>query len=273
MSMRVLQLCAGALVLPLAIFLFLWIQAKGELGQKETELDAARKKLEVARKGGGGGNGTTAPKGKQGGGGHSDADWEKLSSDSASKSRRIEALDRDIARLTTENAELRMRLAEKADALGKSGPGDVQPPVPPPFAAPPPPDGPYASGADVPPGPPPLEPLDGPPGPPVPEDGEPEEGHGWGTSGENELDELASVLKLNPEQREEVKRIIMDGQQEFERALIAISQSGERDARAIERVGDEISKRTQERIDGILYPEQKEPFREIMRKKREPAGP
>jgi hypothetical protein len=102
-----------------------------------------------------------------------------------------------------------------------------------------------------------------PPPPPPPPGQNP-----WGASEDTELDEMTTELKGSPEQREQWKRFIIDGQNEFEQRLIEASKSGERDILVIERIGEEVSARTQSKIDQTLFPEQKVKFAALMRRKR-----
>jgi hypothetical protein len=87
-------------------------------------------------------------------------------------------------------------------------------------------------------------------------------------SEDQELDEMASRLSLTPEQREKVKKIILDGQNEFERKLIAAAKGGVAGPEGIEKIGEEVSTATQKRIDEILFPEQKAKFAEFVKEKR-----
>jgi hypothetical protein len=89
----------------------------------------------------------------------------------------------------------------------------------------------------------------------------------WGAAEDGEIDEMSRALKLNPEQRTEVKKIILESQNEFERRLIEASQKGERDITIIERIGDDVSQKTQQRIKQILSAEQQKPFDDLMREK------
>lgn len=161
---------------------------------------------------------------------------------------KVRTLEARIATLERENADLKKAVAV-AGAAAKPVPGSAYG-----AAAPPPPVDMTAlgpGGRDV-----------APPPPPDPGNAEP-----WGAAEDSELDEMAAVLQLNPEQREHVKKIILDGQNEFERLLIEASQSGERDIMIIERIGEQVSKQTQGKIDQILFPEQRGKFAELMRKK------
>jgi hypothetical protein len=163
--------------------------------------------------------------------------------------RRVKDLSADNARLQKENADLKAAVAAASHASTTADAGD--------------------SGAAGTSGGTALQPLamgDGAPAsptgaPPTIEPTAPTpSGEPWGASEEGELDKLAGALNLDQPQREEVKRIILQAQNEFEKRLIEASQSGERDIMIIERIGEEVSKNTEQRIRQILRPGQQENF-------------
>ena len=154
---------------------------------------------------------------------------------------RLKSLQVEVDRLRAENAQLKTGLAKVAEQALARAPAAAPAAAPPLVAAAPPP-------------PPPPAASDSP----------------WGASEDSELDEMANTLKLNQEQREQTRKIILEGQNEFETKLMEVSRSGtEHDVLAIERIGEEVSNRTQARIDQILFPEQKSKFADLMKRKRE----
>jgi hypothetical protein len=169
----------------------------------------------------------------------------------------IQSLSDRSRKLEGENEMLKRTLAELQKQLATAG---AQKPIP---------GSAYGTGA------PPPEIVVGnkgegrdlaPPPPPEPSN-EP-----WGASEDTELDEMAAALKLTPEQRDQTKKFIMDGQNEFERLLIEASNTGERDIMVIERIGKQVSDKTQGRIKQILFPEQIGPFEKLMGEKMNPEG-
>ncbi|MFC1707146.1 hypothetical protein ACFL59_10075 [Planctomycetota bacterium] len=171
----------------------------------------------------------------------------------------LQTVQKERDALRRENKALKRALAHAAGA--KSGMELSAPPAKPIPGTPMPiglePTGRPGSLAGTPGGPVAPPPIKAPP--PAPR-GEP-----WGPSTDNEMDELAAAVKLTPEQREEVKQLIMNGQDEFERRLIEAGQTGVRDISAIEEIGQEVSKQTEDRINQLLYPEQRQAFGEYMR--------
>jgi Spy/CpxP family protein refolding chaperone len=85
-------------------------------------------------------------------------------------------------------------------------------------------------------------------------------GDGWRHSVQGELQELTQALSLTREQAAQVRTIVADSQNEFERRLMEAGQQGVRDVSIIETIGDEVSKKTERRIRQILYPEQQQAF-------------
>ncbi len=164
---------------------------------------------------------------------------------------RIKALEGEVKRV---EAALRQAMAENEDlkkqlAGGKAVPGSAYG-----QGAPPPEI--VVGGRDLAPPPPPGDPqTDG--------------NNPWGAAEDSQLDEMAAVIKLDVAQREETKKIILDGQNEFERLLIEASKGGERDITAIEKIGEQVSKKTQARIEQLLREDQKGAFREYIRKQEE----
>jgi hypothetical protein len=122
----------------------------------------------------------------------------------------------------------------------------------------------------------PAEPYTAPPGyPPPPGTPAPMEGGGevaWGAAEASEMEELSAAVGLTPEQREPVRLAIVEGQQEFERRLIELGQQRGNDKntdmmKEVEKVGDEVYKKTYARIFDMLTPEQQKRFAEYMNKK------
>ncbi|GIW71704.1 MAG: hypothetical protein KatS3mg102_1246 [Planctomycetota bacterium] len=177
------------------------------------------------------------------------------------RAERLEAerseLERELAALRAENAQLKEALARLQHEAAGSPPGT----------------GPALAGNPVPAGPPPSEPALAPPAPPAagahPVPPPSPSGEPWGASQEGEIERLAGALGLDQQQREEVRRAIIQGQNEFERRLIEASQAGERDITIIERIGEEISRRTEQRIRQLLRPEQLERFERYMQELRQ----
>lgn len=162
---------------------------------------------------------------------------------------KVGTLERQVAALKQENERLRKELAElkaKAGAPTAAAPGKTLPQAPSPLASNP---------------------------PPLPEGDRPAAGapqqQPWGASEDSEMDEMSQALKLNPEQKDAVRKIVMDGQLDFEKRLIALGQKGERDINAIEREGDAVSQKVRERIRQVLYPEQVNLFDGYMKTKEE----
>jgi hypothetical protein len=158
---------------------------------------------------------------------------------------RLRERDREIASLRAESERLKKAAAAPAPGLvaaaapdpkAPAKPPAPQPPLPPEAGPPPSPPGAAAAGS------------------------QPPQGQPWGQAQDSEMDELANALKLNAEQRDAVRKIILDGQMDFEKRLIAIGQKGERDINAIEREGDAVSQRVRSQIKQILYPEQQTLF-------------
>ncbi len=246
-TVRYLLGYAAGSALAILLLVIALVGARGKSGELESKLRGLEREneiLRVAPASGPADKGVKTPPGE----------LERLAGELERARQQIAALQREIDGLRRQNTDLAARLERPAEAASPWTPPPAAPPGPPPpgWTSPPPPVAPpdpgsYSSAADQ-----------------YPGEGT---GEAWGASEDGELDEMASVLKLNPEQREVVKRIIMDGQSEFERALIALGQSGERDITAIERIGEDISRRTQERIRQVLYPEQQAAFRELMQQK------
>jgi Spy/CpxP family protein refolding chaperone len=103
----------------------------------------------------------------------------------------------------------------------------------------------------------------------VPPPPEPPYNEEWGASEDGELDEIASVLKLTPEQRAQTREFIITAQNDFIKALAEAGAAGEKDITIIERIGEQFSRRTKEQIRGILKPEQYAAFDDLMRQKEE----
>jgi hypothetical protein len=81
-----------------------------------------------------------------------------------------------------------------------------------------------------------------------------------------EMEEMSKDLRLTPLQTAAVRNAIIRGQHDFEQRLIEASNSGARDIEAIEKIGQEVSRRAQERISRILFPEQRASFDMFMEK-------
>lgn len=216
----------------------LYMQASGEaarLEEKVKQLEAAKDRAPAKP--------AAAPPSKG-------RDYEKEISELAARVRELEqtrrALEAEAKRLRDENAALKTTL-EQAKAAAAGAPA----PAPASLAAQPPP-------------PPMVVPEGAPPRP------EP-----WGAAQDSELDELATVCKLNPEQREQVRIIITEGQNEFDQRLVELSRErGQaRGIEDIERIGEEVSKKVKERILQVLYPEQQQRFREFMRPREVQSEP
>jgi hypothetical protein len=208
--------------------------------KKETErkLEKAESELKKGR----GAAPITAPKTP----GEADAEKEKRE-----LAGRVRDLETRLKALEAENKALKDKLALGAGAApGKPVPGGSLGTAAPPNAVVV-----EDRGRDLAPPPPPEPQNDG--------------NNPWGAAEDSQLDEMAAVIKLNPEQREAVKTIILEGQNEFERLLIEASQKGERDITIIEKIGEQVSKKTQSRIEQLLYPEQKPKFAEYMRRQEE----
>ncbi|MHC4390739.1 MAG: hypothetical protein ACYS22_05390 [Planctomycetota bacterium] len=118
-----------------------------------------------------------------------------------------------------------------------------------------------SSAAAVRPPPPlPLPGLDRPTGPPIVAPPAQPRTEPWGASAGSEIDELSKAVGLSKEQTAQVRQIILDGQQEFERRMIEAGQRGERDLGVIDRIGQEMAARTEQAIRQGLYPEQQRKF-------------
>lgn len=162
---------------------------------------------------------------------------------------RVERAEAELAQLRRENGALRAAFSQKLAASGVSTAGAGLPGVP--TAARPGLGGPPGGvgrpgGIDQPPGPPPVV------APPPAPRSEP-----WGASSASEIDEMAKVLKLNAQQTEELRKITMDSQYEFERRLIEMNERGDGDMSAFEEIANEMSKKAEQRIRQMLYPEQR----------------
>jgi hypothetical protein len=153
--------------------------------------------------------------------------------------------------------DLKARVRDLQARLDAATPGaSAQPSV---AMAPPAPPPPVVRNPAAPPPPPP----DAPPGE-EPGTGRP------GPAGNAEMRELVEAVKLTPEQAEAARKIIIDGQAEFQQRMIDAGRRGERDVHVIEQIGNEISKELESRIQQLLTPEQQQPFRDYMRSKEQP---
>jgi predicted nucleic acid-binding Zn-ribbon protein len=184
----------------------------------------------------------------------------------AETSARCRKLENELKTLQAENARLKAeneKLKQQAGAATAAADGQKGLPAQPsPYAMPAPgtgePDQVVGAGGAI----PTVNPQ-APPGQVEPA------GQPWGQAEDSEMDEMAAAVKLSPEQRQVIRQIIMDGQNEFERRLIEASQKGERDIRIIEQVGEEVSRKSKEKIRQVLYPEQLDPFEKYMKGKEE----
>lgn len=79
--------------------------------------------------------------------------------------------------------------------------------------------------------------------------------------------EMSKAVGITPEQAPQVKKIIAEGQDEFERRLAEITRSSAVEVQAIEKLGDAVAKKTEERILEILTPEQKPRFKAYLKEK------
>jgi len=84
-----------------------------------------------------------------------------------------------------------------------------------------------------------------------------------GHTDDPETAELAKALALTPEQTRRVEKIIADHQTEFERRVAEASRTGtgEEAMKAIEKIGEDVAKKANDAIAGVLTPEQREKFK------------
>jgi hypothetical protein len=179
-------------------------------------------------------------------------DFEKEAAELSKRVRELEAaispIEAEVGRLTAENERL------ERESGGAASRGST----------------PRAAPAPAPPGPPPavaedsIEPA--PRGIPGGLARDP-----WGPSDESQLDDLAARLKLNPEQRAEVKKIVVEQKrahgERIREIMAAAAQSGnpdpDRTHGEVQRATEAIWKQTQERIRQLLFPEQAAEYRKI----------
>jgi len=221
-------------------------------GKRESErkLAKAEADLKAAQASGADASGGARPKGGP-------RDLERENGDLAS---RIRTLESRAASLERENEMLReaLKRSQGTPAPISVGPAPRQGGSGLLASRPPPPPAPPAAQPAV--GLPPAGVVSAAPAPDAP-----------ASAGEQtEIDEMAVSLKLVPEQRDELRRIWREHGDEFDRALTEANNAGNRDIMVIERIGAETRQRFDARVDQMLYPEQKERFKD-WKKKREAA--
>lgn len=165
---------------------------------------------------------------------------------------RIRALEARAAQLERENEQLKKALELALKNQQKAIPGSAY------GQGAPPPE--IAAGSRGP------EAVSTPPPPPEP-------GEDWGAAEASEIDELAAVCKMNPEQRAATQNITREEQTAFNNELIELDRQGRgvRGIEDIEAIGRKYSERIEARIRQLLYPEQVPLFEEYLRKQRAEA--
>lgn len=170
--------------------------------------------------------------------------------ENAELSKRIRALEQRAQELERENATLK-------DAIAKAG---SQPAHQKPIPGTPMPEGTTLAGAQ--PSVPVVDPSV-PPAPPV------DANETWGSAEDTELDEIVAIAKMSPEQRDQTRQIIRDGQSKFLRLLQEAGAAGEKDITIIEKIGRQVYDESRAGINQILRPDQRAAFDEYLRKQEE----
>jgi len=179
-------------------------------------------------------------------------DLEKENADLASRVRTLEAR---VGALERENALLKQSLQRSTEGPAHAKPipgGGMTPSGPAPVAA-------GASDPGI-----PIAAVDaGIPSPPV------DVNESWGASEDSELDEIAAIVKMSPEQRDKTRDLIRDGQNKFLRLLQEAGAAGEKDITIIEKLGNQVYQETRGGISSILRPEQRGAWDEYLKKQEE----
>jgi Spy/CpxP family protein refolding chaperone len=86
-----------------------------------------------------------------------------------------------------------------------------------------------------------------------------------------ELEELAAVLALAPAQKAEIRKILREGQDEFERRLTAATRENRTDPGVIEKIGEEVSKEVEAKVLKVLDEKQRAAYKKWLAEKEEEA--
>ena len=171
--------------------------------------------------------------------------------ENAELAKRIRALEQRVQELERENAMLK-------EAIAKSG---SQPAHQKPLPGTPLPEASLAGGPQG--QPIPVVDPSVPPPPPV------DMNETWGSAEDTELDEIVAIAKMSPEQRDQTRQIIRDGQAKFLKMLQDAGAAGEKDITIIERIGRQVYDESRAGIGQILRPDQRAAFEEYLRKQEE----
>jgi hypothetical protein len=91
-----------------------------------------------------------------------------------------------------------------------------------------------------------------------------------GVGEQSDIGEMAKAMKLVPEQRDELRKMWKEYQDEFDRLLTEANNAGTRDMAVLDRISAQARHNFDQRFDQMLYPEQKPLFLE-WRKTRDAA--